>query len=169
MREGGVALSKTIDRCLLNLKHINGYLQTAQEVGFLDSLPPGFAGTPDDLRALSCAFGSIGQWVLRKCVTVVRSWCDVLGMVVGRNLGREDGGAGGQFLLIALSLLLVQRCEVMLVLALFRYTRAFVNILLTSTPPLSALDCLLASPRRSHNQSGYSESSLANTSGLFLK
>lgn len=91
---------------------INGKkLQTAQEVGLFDSLPPSLSCALDDLAALVKTFGGIGHGVRCGCVAVV--WCrrDVVGVVMGRNLGSNGSGASGEFLLVALPLFLIQGCD----------------------------------------------------------
>lgn len=88
-------------------------LQAAQEVGFLDCFAAGFSGALDDLGALFETVGGIGHSVVLGSVTVIRRGCDIVSVVVGGDFGREDRGASGQLLLVALPLLLVQGCTAM--------------------------------------------------------
>lgn len=154
-------------RRLVKQMHLMSHLQATQEVVLLDGLSSGLASTLGYLRALVRALGGIVHGILGEGIAVVGGGCDVVGVVVGRDLGGQDGGASGELLLVAFPLLLVQGWKMLdgkeTVVSRGLY------VLLGSTPPFSVLDCLLESPRRSHNQSGYSESSFANTSGLFLK
>lgn len=93
-------------------------------------------------------------------------------VVVGGNLGGKLLGTSGEFLLVTLPLLLVQgwmRVSIEIVYFRLDMDRKRMNVLLGSTPPLVAFASLLASPNKSQSQSGYSWSSLASTSGLFLK
>jgi hypothetical protein len=88
-------------------------------------------------------------------------------VVVGGNLGREGLGASSELLLITLSLLLVKGCDWVNICDVL--VVVIVDVLLGSTPPFSVFDCLLESLSKSHSHSGYSESSLARTSGLLRK
>lgn len=85
-------------------------LQTAQEVGLLDRLPPGFSGTLGNLLALAKTLGGLGDAV-HGCIAVVWCRCNIVGVVVRGDLGREGLGASGEFLLVALPLFLVQGCD----------------------------------------------------------
>lgn len=87
-----------------------GCLQTTQEVRLLDRLSSCLTGTLCYLRALVKTFGCIVH-TLDGRITVVRGGCDIVGVVVGGNLGRELLSASGELLLVALSLLLVQGCD----------------------------------------------------------
>ena len=90
-----------------------------------------------------------------------------MSVVVSGDLSGEGASTGGQLLFVTLSLLLVQGCDRVSILR--KTGNPGDNLLLGSTPPCLVFASLVASPRRFHSQSGYSESSLAKTSGLFLK
>lgn len=143
-------------------------LQTAQEVRLLNRLSPRLAGTLGNLRALFEAISSIVQPVDGR-ITVIGSGGDIVGVVVSGDLRREFLSASSELLLVALSLLLVQGCDGISIGIGWKLDRGSIHILLGSTPPLAALASLLESPSRSQSQSGYSWSSLATISGLFLK
>ena len=84
-------------------------LQTTQEVVFPDGLSPGISGTPCDFGTLLDTLGRRRKQVLgHSVVAVVRSRCDVRGVMVDGNLGRQGGGTGGHLLLVTLALFLVQ-------------------------------------------------------------
>jgi hypothetical protein len=87
-------------------------LQTTQEVRFLDSLPSRVSGALGNLLALIETGSGVGEGILRRSVAVVGCGCDIVRVVVGRDLRGERSGASSQFLLVALSLLLVQSCDV---------------------------------------------------------
>ena len=159
-------------QCRTSGKSTRGHcsLQATQEVGFLDSLPSRVSSALGNLLALVEASSGVRESVLRGCFTVVGCGRDIVRVVVGGNLGSKGSGASSKFLLVTLSLLFVQSCGRVDMLDESTFSPIGAKyILLGSTPPLSVFDCLLASPRRSQSQSGYSESSLATMSGLFLK
>lgn len=86
------------------------FLQATQEVGFLDSLPTRLSGALGNLLALVEAGGGVREGIFRGRIAVVGCGCDVVRVVVGGDLRSEGTGASSQFLLVALSLLLVQSC-----------------------------------------------------------
>lgn len=88
------------------------FLQSAEEVGLSDALSPGISRASGDFGPLLETLGGDNQGILRFClIAVVGRGCDIVGLFVDGDHGREVRGAGSHLLLVALALLLVQGCD----------------------------------------------------------
>lgn len=143
-----------------------------QEIRFLDLLPSGRSSALGNLNTFLCTRGNHCGLICRRFLfaRVIRSRRNIRGLMMNRNLNREGCKASSHFLLVAFPLLLVHSyCEAHTISKDVLVYKGRHLIQLRSTPPISEVDFFLGSSNKPHNQSGYSKSSLANISGLFLK
>lgn len=170
----GMAISNTSREQLGCNALSTSHLKSLQEVCLPNAFPSGIASTLGNLSPLLETFRDLGQRVNITVFTlVVLRRCNIGCLVMRWNLRRESRSTSGPFLLIAFPLLLVQVWSQKTQSANETLMHAgeselWGNIRLKSIPLEVALGWCFVSANKVHSQSGYSESSRAYMSGLFL-